>query len=214
MSAIYLTDIEQGTPEWQACRIGIPTASRFDCIVTPARAELSKQSDGYLRELLAEWLSGRVAESYTSGWMQRGNETEPEAREYYAFVRDLDVARVGFVYGNESRMFGCSPDGLVGDDGMIEIKSPAPKTQIGYLLDRQLPLDYKAQVQGSLMVTGRTWCDFLSYCPGLPPLLLRIERDDKYIEKLREGIDSFIGSIHAGRAALTEKGYVPMQQAA
>jgi len=212
MSAIYIHDIEQGTPEWFGLRVGIPTASRFDAIVTPARGDLSKQSEGYMRELLAEWLSGKPAESYTTGWMQRGVEMEAEAREYYAFVRDVDVLRAGFVYADDRRLYGCSPDGLPGD-GLLEIKSPAPKTHIGYLLDGSLPLDYRAQVQGSLLVTGRDWCDFLSYCPGLPPLLLRVERDEKYIAKLREGIESFLTAMLAMRETLTGKGYAPIREA-
>lgn len=209
MSAVYITDIEQGTPEWIALRLGIPTASRFDSIITPARGDLSKSADGYLRELLAEWLSGQAAETYQSGWMARGNEMEPEARDYYAFERGLTVERVGFVYADDSRMFGCSPDGIIADDGLLEIKNPKPSTHIGYLLSGTLPMDYRPQVHGSLLVTGRAWCDFLSYCPGLPPLLLRVARDEEYIAKMRTALSEFIGSIHNGRQALINKGYTP-----
>lgn len=207
--SIYVTDIEQGTPEWFALRLGIATASRFDSIITPAKGELSKQSDGYLRELLAEWLSGRAAESYTSGWMERGKEVEAEARAFYAFERGGDVQQVGFVYHDEARMIGCSPDGLLGDDGMIEIKSPAPKTHIGYLLDGGLPLDYRPQVQGSLLVTGRAWCDFLSYCEGLPPLLVRVEPDRAYMDKMADALMDFVQRIHKGRDELRARGYAP-----
>lgn len=209
MNAIYVHDIEQGTPEWFATRLGIATASRFDSIITPAKGELSKQSDGYLRELLAEWLSGQPAESYQSGWMERGQIVEADARNYYAFERDAELARVGFVYANDSRMWGCSPDGLIGEDGMLEIKSPKPSTHIGYLMGGGLPLDYRPQVQGSLLVTGRAWCDFLSYCPGLPPLLVRVERDAEYLDKMREAINQFVARVTEGRAKLAALGYQP-----
>lgn len=207
--SIYVTDIEQGTEAWFAARLGIATASRFDSIITPAKGEPSKSAEGYLRELLAEWLSGRPAESYTSGWMERGKEIEAEARDFYAFERGGDVQQVGFVYADDSRMVGCSPDGLISDDGMIEIKSPAPKTHIGYLLDGGLPLDYRPQVQGSLLVTGRAWCDFLSYCPGLPPLLVRAERDAPYINKMADALEDFVHRIHKGRDELRARGYAP-----
>jgi len=204
---IIVRDIDQGTPEWHALRLGIATASRFDSIITPAKGELSKSSEGYLRELLAEWLSGRPAESYISAWMERGSEVEGEARAYYAFERDSDVEQVTFCYADESRMLGCSPDGLISDEGLIEIKSPAPKTHLGYLLDGALPLDYRPQVQGALLVTGRAWCDFLSYCPGLPPLLIRVERDEEYIKKMREALEAFVARIIEGRNKLAALGY-------
>jgi len=209
MSPIYVHDIEQGTPEWQAIRCGVATASRFDSVITPAKGEPSKQSDGYLRELLAEWLSGRPAESYQSTWMARGHEMEDEARAFYAFEREVSVTQCGFVYMDDTRAIGCSPDGLVGDGGMIEMKNPKPSTQIAYLMDGGLPLDYKCQVQGSLMVTGREWCDFLSYCPGLPTLLIRVHRDAEFITKLRAALSAFVTRLEAGKKELISKGYQP-----
>lgn len=210
MSAVY-RDLEQRSPEWFAARLGIPTASRFDSIITPVNGDLSKQSDGYLRELLAEWLSGQSAESYSSGWMARGQEVEQEARDFYAFERGLAVAQVGFVYADGSRSLGCSPDGLIDGDGMIEIKCPKPSTQIGYLLAGGLPPDYRPQVFGSLLITGRRWCDFLAYCPGLPPILVRVERDEIYIAKMRSALDQFIARLVAGKQELINKGYKPEQ---
>lgn len=214
MNSIYIDDIEQGTPEWHALRLGIPTASCFDRIVTPAKGELSTQSSAYLHELLAEWLSGASGASFSSPWTERGTDLEPEARAYYAFERDTDVHQVGFVFADSTRMVGCSPDGIVGDDGLLEFKCPKPATHIGYLLAGKLPTTYRAQVQGSLMVTERLWCDFVSYCPGLPPLIVRVERDTDYIAKLRAGLKTFIERLHEGRAALAAKGYAPLREAA
>lgn len=206
---IYIYDLEQGSPEWQAVRLGIPTASCFDRIVTPAKGELSKQAGTYRNELLAEWLSGMPGDSFSNDWTERGNELEAEARAYYAFHSDTEVSQVGFVYADEARMVGCSPDGLVSDDGILEFKCPKPSTHIGYLLDGKLPTTYRAQVQGGLMVTGREWCDFCSYAPGLPPLIVRVNRDADFIAKLRAALSSFIESIQSGREALRAHGYEP-----
>lgn len=213
MTAIYVNDIEQGTPEWHGLRLGIPTASCFDKIVTPAKGDLSTQSSAYLHELLAEWLSGEPGDSFSSRWTERGTELEPEARAFYSFERDVDVEQVGFVFGDETRMFGASPDGLIGDDGMLELKNPKPSTHLGYLLAGKLPTTYRAQVQGSLMVTGRQWCDFVSYCPNLPPLIVRVERDVEFIAKLRAALETFVARIHESRAALLDKGYAPARAA-
>lgn len=210
---IYLRDLEQGTDEWRQVRCGIATASAFDRIVTPAKCQLSAQSDGYLRELLAEWVSGEPADTFSNQWTERGSVIESEARDYYAFARDVDVAQVGFVYLDDKRMVGASPDGLPGD-GLLEIKCPKPSTHIGYLLKGEMPNDYRAQVQGSLMVTERPWCDFLSYCPNIPPLLIRVERDEAYITKLRTAVQQFVEKLEAGRDALRERGFAANQEAA
>lgn len=209
MSAIYIDDIEQGTPEWHELRCGIPTSSCFDKIVTPAKGELSAQSSTYLHELLAEWLSGEPGDSFSSRWTERGTELEPQARAYYAFERDADVRQVGFVFADSTRMVGCSPDGLVDDNGLLEFKCPKPSTHIGYLLAGKLPTTYRAQVQGSLMVTGRQWCDFVSYCPGLPPLIVRVDRDAEFIAKLRAALATFTSRLKDGRGALRKMGHAP-----
>lgn len=203
---MIIIDVEQGTPEWHEARLGIPTASRFKEIVTPAKAELSKTSETYLRELLAEWLSGQPTESFSSSWMQRGQELESPARTLYQFEREIEVRQVGFCRLGD---LGYSPDGLCGGDGLLEIKCPKPSTHIGYLMEGVLPTEYRAQVMGGLLITDRNWCDFLSYCPGMPPLLVRVDRDDKYIAKLKSGLDAFLTKLYEGRESLTQKGYVP-----
>lgn len=211
---IIVEGIEQGSLDWLRLRLGIPTASRFDSLVTPAKGEHSKSADGYMHELLAEWITGQSAEGPQTVWMLRGQEFEAEARRFYAFDRGEDVRQVTFVYGDESKRYGCSPDGLVGDDGGLEMKIPKPAVHVGYLLAGSLPNDYRPQVQGCMMVTGRKWWDFMSYSPGLPPLLVRVERDEEYITKIRTALDALLVKYEAAKQQLIASGYGPRKEAA
>lgn len=182
--------IEQGSAEWFAARLGIPTASNFDKIVT-SKGEPSKSAIKYLYQLAGERVSGKSEEGFQSAAMLRGVEVEAEAREFYELIREVEVQRVGFCFYGEDRRFGCSPDSLVGEDGMLEIKCPIMSTHVGYLVENKLPTDYVQQVQGQLFVTGRKWCDFLSYYPGLKPLIVRVIRDEEFIKKLDSALVSF-----------------------
>ena len=184
-------DFAQYSPPWWTVRRGVPTASVFDKIITPVKGELSRSAVDYAHQLIADQYDPDygVIEDYVSAAMKNGTMMEPEARRFYAFERGYDVQQVGFCTTDDGR-FGCSPDGLVGDDGGLELKSPAPKTQVAYLLDGVLPTDYKPQVHGALIITGRKWWDFMSYVPGFPPLLVRVEPDD-YTEKVRKALGDF-----------------------
>lgn len=185
---MIIVDHEQGTPEWVAARLGIPTASNFKRILT-ATGKLSTSVDTYFYELLAERITKQPANDYTNEWMARGTELEPEARSTYEFIYDTQVEQVGFVYLDDRRHVGCSPDGLVGDDGTIEIKAPKASTHVKYLLDGKCPADYVPQVQGQLWITGRKFCDFMSYHPDCDPLFVRVLRDNDYIEALTKEVD-------------------------
>lgn len=182
---------EQYTEEWWDVRRGVPTASEFGNIITPAKAEFSKGSTGYAHQLIADTFDGNygVVSEFASAAMRNGTVMEPEARRFYEFERSCDVEQVGFCLTDDGR-FGCSPDALVGEDGLLELKSPNPKTHVGYLLDGGLPADYKPQCHGQLIVTGRAWVDFMSYVPGFPKLLVRVEPDE-YTEKLRAALNQF-----------------------
>ena len=185
-------DFAQYSPEWWAVRRGIPTASEFDRILTPATGKLSKSADGYAHTLIGEKLSTEyplTTMNPATAAMERGTAMESAARNWYCVYHGVEVREVGFCLSGCGR-FGCSPDGLVGDDGGVEIKCPLPHTQVGWLLSGELPSDYRAQVHGSLIVTGRQWWDFISYCPGLPELVIRVEADE-YTEKLREALEGF-----------------------
>ena len=180
-------DFPQRSPEWFEIRCGMPTASSFDKIIQ-MNGQPSKQRNKYLYKVAGEFVAKKAEESYQSAAMLRGCEVEAEARMFYEAVRDVEVQEVGFCVESGA---GCSPDGFVGDNGLLEIKCPIISTQVGYLIDNKFPTDYFQQVQGQLYVTGRDWCDFLAYYPGLKPLLIRVERDESFISALRNELDRF-----------------------
>lgn len=205
MTPVIVTDIQQGTPEWRAARAGIATASEFAKLLT-STGKPSTQATTYMHKLLADWLIGEPSGPEATDWMLRGIEMEAEARAWYEMQTDADVQQVGIVYRDESRMVACSPDGLVGDEGGVEIKCPAPHTHVGYLLAGKLPSDYVGQVQGSMYVTGRAWWHFVSYHPDIDPLLIRVERDEAYIESLDKAVRAFVARLLEAREELTRRG--------
>lgn len=183
-------DCIQGTEEWHKIRLGMPTSSNFDKIITP-KGVSSKSAKKYMYKVAGEFITGIPEETYQSAAMLRGKEIESEARNFYEMVKDTEIEEIGFVFGDPVYEYGCSPDGFIGEDGMIEIKCPIISTHVGYLVDNKLPTDYFQQTQGQLFVTGRKWVDFISYYPGLKPLIIRVERDDDFIAKLEREIVSF-----------------------
>lgn len=185
--------VVQGTPEWFAARCGVPTASSFDSIIT-LKGEPSKQRQKYLYRLAGENITGVSEESYQNGNMLRGKELEAEARKLYEFMAGVLVQEVGLCLSDD-RLYGASPDGLIGDDGCLEIKCPKMETHVGYLIDNKLPADYFQQTQGQLLVTGRKFCDFVSYYPGLKPLLIRVEPDTKFHALLKDELEKFCAEL-------------------
>jgi predicted phage-related endonuclease len=211
---VILLDVEQGSSDWLKARLGIPTASAFDKILTPATRKASTQAHGYMRTLLAEWLTGENSDAGSSGFMDRGTQLEPLARSWYAYERGVTVQKVGLVL-RDDRMTGASPDGLVDEDGTLEIKCPAASTHVGYLLDG-LPSSYFAQIQGALWLTGRKWCDLLSFHPDpdrIPPVVKRFERDEEYIAALDAAVSTFVEHLLRQRTVLIELGCVPEKRA-
>lgn len=176
----------QGSEEWLQARIGVLTASSFAKIITPARGDISKSIDDVAFSLAVEKITGEREEGYKNGAMQRGNELEPLAREAYEQHKLELVEECGLIL-SDCENYGYSPDGLVGNDGLIEIKCPLANTHAKYLLANELPSEYKPQVQGGLFVSGRKWCDFISYHPSFGKkslMIVRIGRDEDYIKKL------------------------------
>ena len=186
---MIILEHDQGTPEWLQDRIGVPTASQFSNIVT-CKGERSKQRTKYLYRLAAEKITGTREESYQNAAMLRGIELEPEARKLFEMMTDETVSQVGLCVSDD-RKIGCSPDGLIGDNGGIEIKCPSMAVHVEYLLGGKVPSYYFQQVQGSLYVTGREYWWFLSYYPGMKPLLIRSERDEKFLSILAKEIALF-----------------------
>ena len=195
---MVVLNIAQGSQAWQCARLGIPTASNFKRIITAAGTR-SNAAWRYMHELVDEWQSGERCAIGQSEWMRRGLEMEPQARACYASQTGATVAQVGLVYRDRRRLIAASPDGLVGDDGLLEIKCPKPSNQAAYLRARKVPREYVPQVQGQLWVTGRKWCDFFSYHPGYKALLLRIYRDEDYIAKLSAAVEDFVAAMLAMR---------------
>lgn len=193
MTITYHRDLLQGSDEWLAARCGLLTASEMDRIISPVRLAPARndKASAHLYELLAQRITRYVEPSYVSDDMLRGMSDEIEARALYA-RHYAPVQEVGFVTNDEwGFTVGCSPDGLVGDDGMIECKSRRQKFQIETLIADDMPAEYVIQVQTSLMVTGRAWCDFVSYCGGLPLAVLRVPADPEVQDAILEAATDF-----------------------
>ena len=192
----------QGGAEWSLVRMGRPTASQADKLITPAKLQPSKSAAGYRNLLLAEWLIGAPLDNARSAFMERGTDMEAEARAYYEFERGVQVRQVGFLLSDDGR-FGGSPDGLVGDSGLVEIKVPSLPVHVGYLLDPSaLEAEYRGQCQALMMVSGREWTDLLAYNPQLPSVIRRVHRDEEYITAFEHALKVFLDDLDACRAKL------------
>lgn len=180
-------DIEQNSEDWLALRLGKFTASTFSDLF------MKKETAGYkkaIRKVVYERLTGESPESFSNDYMERGHEIEPLAREAYEIKTFNTVTNGGFFEYNE--WVGASPDGLIGEDGLLEIKSPAYNTIIDYLLDKRLPAQYVHQVQGQLLVTGRKWCHFVAYHPKLPVVLIEVLPNPIIQEQIKAAIEAAV----------------------
>jgi len=183
----------QGSEEWARWR-NRPTASEFSSFITPALGKYSAQATAYACKIVAKrW--GVYTEPPPSFWMEWGKEQEPNARAAYEAATGSEVQEVGFILPDGSDAYGGSPDGLVGTDGLLEIKCPAPETLISYHAWGTLPDQYKPQVQGLLLISGRAWCDFYAFHPSVPAFLLRVAADPKYQTKIAEGLLMLLETI-------------------
>ena len=201
--------IVQGTEAWFAARLGKVTASRVADVIAKTKTGYSASRANYMAELIAERLSGARSEGFTNAAMQWGTDKEPDARAAYCFMRDVDVAEVGFIDHPTIAMTGASPDGLVGDDGMLEIKCPLTATHLDTLLGGIVPDKYVTQMQWQMACAGRQWCDFVSYDPRLPePMRLfiqRVPRDADWLRATEEDVAAFLAELDAKIDALTAR---------
>lgn len=181
---------KQGSPEWIEARLGLPTASRFSEIVTKA-GERSASQDPYMAELIAEWYCGEQAMDEQTAMMGRGSSLERRAVAYYELTKDVHTTECGLCL-EDGRRFGASPDRLVGNSGVLEIKCLSAKNHILSLIraDR-VDLDHHQQIQGQLLVTGAEWCDRLYYNPTIQCRVVRFLRDEPFIDKLRSELERF-----------------------
>jgi YqaJ-like recombinase protein len=182
-------DVAQYSEEYDRLRLGIPTSSNFHKIITP-RGEPSKQWREYACVLIAERILQHKIEFYNSPAMERGLIVEAEAADWYEFDQDVTVKRIGLITDDELTM-GCSPDRLVGDEGLLEIKAPLPQTQVEYWISGELSERFRPQLQGQLYVSGRSWVDILCWHDVLPKLVVRVEPGEKFIAALDRELQIF-----------------------
>lgn len=201
--------IIQGSPEWLAARCGKVTASRVADIIAKTKTGYSTSRANYMAELICERLTGCPSEAFVSSAMQWGTDTEPHARAAYSALKGVDVFEVAFVEHPEIAMAGASPDGLIGDDGLLEIKCPLTATHLDTLQTEAVPGRHLTQMQFQLAVTGRQWCDYVSFDPRLPgPLQMfvrRVPRDVSMILDLESEVTGFIAELDGRVADLTRR---------
>lgn len=187
-------DIEQGTPEWFAVRAGIPTASMYATVMASGKAGgVSKTRRTYMLKLAGERLTSEPMDNYSNHHMERGHEHEPLARQAYAFLKDVEPEQVGFIRSGDT---GASPDSMVGDNGLVEIKSKLAHLHLDVLDRDEVPCEHTLQVQGQLWVAEREWCDFVSYCPKLELFVKRVYRDEKKIREIANAVDQFNNELN------------------
>jgi hypothetical protein len=185
-------DVEQGSGPWLALRLAIPTASEFDQLITPLwKIKTGEAPKTYLYQKICEKFMGAFADGGSSFAMGQGSIMEHEALPWFSFTHEMPVTRVGFCTTDDGRI-GCSPDGLIGEDGGIEIKCPSAQTHLRYWVEGVLPKEHAAQVHGSMYVTGRKFWYFLSYSRQFPAVLIRVERDEKIQEVIDEALCTFL----------------------
>lgn len=191
--------VEQGSPQWLAMRLGKLTASRMADVLATTRSGPSASRKNYLAQLVAERMTGQPSESFTNAAMAWGTEHEPLARAEYEMLKDVMVDQVDFVDHPTIEWCGASPDGLVGNEGLVEIKCPNTATHIDYLLAGIPPAKYQPQMALQLLCTGRVWCDFVSYDPRMPEkhrlFVVRYMPEAEYLEKVSAEAVRFLDEV-------------------
>ncbi|WP_298704558.1 lambda exonuclease family protein [uncultured Variovorax sp.] len=206
-----MLEMVQGSSAWLEARTGKVTASRIaDVLALKKDGKPTAERERYLMELVGERLTGLATSHYLTGPMLEGQEREPQAADAYAFLFGVDLDQVGFVEHPRIPMSGASPDRLVGADGLLEIKAPTLRTHLDTLLTGQIPEQYLPQIRWQLACTGRRWCDFASWHPGVPAHLRlwvkRLHRDDAQIAKDEAAVVAFLAEVDARVAKLLGTG--------
>lgn len=178
-------EIEQGTDEWRRVRSGIPTASKFSAVLAKGEGRTRKT---YMHVLAGEIITGDPADTYSNGDMKRGQVMEAEARSMYCFIHSAIAERVGFIRSGRK---GCSPDSLLGANGLLEIKTQRADLLVETILKDEFPSEHKAQCQGALWTAEREWLDIAIYWPKMPLFVKRAYRDEAYIKSLSDAVDKF-----------------------
>lgn len=191
--------IVQGSPEWFAQRIGRATGSRIKDVIAKTKSGYSASRANYAAQLVAERLTGKVEESFSNAAMKWGTDCEPLARAAYEVEMGVMVDEVGMLDHPTIAMTGASPDGLVGDDGMLEVKCPSTATHIATMLSGEADSQYMPQMQWQMRCANRAWCDFVSFDPRMPPdmqlFIKRVNRDDKLIAEYEAEVIKFLAEV-------------------
>ena len=202
-------EVIQGTDAWFSARLGKVTASRVADVIAKTKTGYSASRDNYMAQLICERLTGQPGESFTNAAMQHGTETEPLARSAYENSRSLLVKEVGFINHPRIEMSGASPDGLVADDGLVEIKCPNTATHIDTLLSQKVPTKYITQMQWQMLCCQKKWCDFVSFDNRLPEnlqlFIQEVEFDPEYCAMLEKEVSQFLAELDSKVAKLKEK---------
>ncbi len=201
--------MDQRTDEWFTARLGKVTASRVSDVMAKTKSGWGASRANYMAELIVERLTGQKGDSYQNAAMMWGTNTEPLARAAYEAHRGVLVEETGFVPHPSGTMTGASPDGLIGNDGLVEIKCPNTATHIDTLMSDGAPPKYFAQMQWQMACTGRAWCDFVSFDPRMPEemqlFVARVERDDAWITMAEEAVQEFLSELNEKVKSLKEK---------
>jgi len=195
-------NFEQGTDEWLQSRLGCPSGSGFDKLITGG-GKPSTQADNYINQLIAEKLTGEATYVKKTEWMERGNELEPDARSYYELATGNTVTEKGFCKHDKLEC-GVSPDGVIGSEGLVEIKCPSPSVHVAYLRGGVVPTKYRQQTQGQMWIMEAEWLDFVAYHPSMPVLIVRSYRDEKYIDLLAAEVEKACETIETQYQKLKE----------
>jgi len=200
--------VEQGSVEWYAQRLGKVTASKISDLVAKTKSGPSASRKNYMMQLLCERLTGRKEESYTNAAMQRGTDLEPQARSFYEVDKGVMVAETGFVQHPYIEMAGASPDGLVNDDGLVEIKCPNTATHVEVLRTGRIDSGYELQMLWQMICTGRKWCDFVSYDDRMPEELqykcVRLMFDTARAVEVTTEVNAFLIELSALESEMRE----------
>lgn len=198
--------MEQRSPEWYAARLGKVTASRVAELMAKTKSGYSTSRANYMAELICERLTGQPTEGYMNGAMQWGIDTEPRAKAAYTFTLGEPIVDCAFAVHDKIPAFGASPDGLIGEDGLLEIKCPNTATHLEFLLAKTIPGKYVTQMQTQMACTNRAWCDFVSFDPRLPEGMqmwtCRVPRNAEMITDIEREVAAFLVELAAKVAAL------------
>lgn len=206
-----MDNVVQGSPEWFQARLGMVTASKIVDVMSKGRGNAeSITRKNYMAQLVAERLSGQASEGFSNAAIEWGNECEPQARATYEVLTDRYVQEVGFIPHPSISMAGASPDGLVGDNGLIEIKCPNTATHIETMRTDKIDRKYALQMQWQMECTGREWCDFVSFDPRLPANaslhIIRVDRNEELQGEIREAVTKFLDELNALETELRQRG--------